>query len=51
MGQGYIRKGRPMKWQDWYLTALMIIVIIAIGLLPIVFPSESYFQALRGWNS
>jgi hypothetical protein len=50
MGQGHIRKGRPMSKKDWYLTAWVIVAIIAVSALPFVFPSESYFQALREWN-
>jgi hypothetical protein len=38
-----------MKWQDWYLVLVVSIAIIAVAVLPIVFPSETYLQALKEW--
>ena len=39
-----------MNKQNWYLTLAVIIAIIAIGLLPIIFPGESYLKALQQWG-
>jgi hypothetical protein len=50
MGKRYFTESWTMNKQNWYLTAVVIIAIIAIGLLPVIFPSESYLKALQQWG-
>ena len=39
-----------MKPEDWYYIFLCTVLVILVGLLPILLPSESLNQALQEWS-